>query len=508
MALADIGWLELADAYTNRVRMTVNSLAKSKKGKGNGKSALPYTSKFVDALSNFEERIALALGKSPPAALGEGGAGRWLLKKMTDIVKSSSNPPPQSESKYQPQQQQQPYGVQEMGGADLPAGTNANLPGPSSAAMSHHQNNGAPATQQPFGHRSPYRQHQPSNKPAVTSEAQSTLQQRYGGSPFANSQQTNPHQPQVLFHPYASPSSMPSQQQGQCSEAGGSVAAQSEEEPSLPQSQLQHPIPTFHPYARDPPTMQQPQGQTTQRLEHPLEHQQRYSPPPQMELNQMYITQEDHSDQIQDVQQPVITPGQPKEIQATATTAQSMTTTGHLSRENGEFFGVAKSAPTSTQTTPLATPVVHDKKHPVSVTSSPRSAAMKRLAGSGNKKSSGFLSGLVQKLTKVVHPEATIADIGEEMQAYWDDSTQKWVFPVAPEGDSAGQEVANEKPKEAEPIPTALAALMAPPPVPAFGVGRAGAASFANANQTLPPPQPSRSTKSPVCWTPPNISGT
>eukprot|EP01084_Bolivina_argentea_P069286 126100_1 len=504
MALADIGWLELAEAYTNRVRGTVNSLAKSKKERGNVKT-IPYTDKFVEALSNFEERVNLALGKSPPAALGEGGAGRWLLKKMTDIVVKSSSMAPQSESKYQPQQQQQqPYGPLEIGGVDLPAG--ANLPG-SSAAVSH-QNNGATTIHQPFSHGSPYHQHQPSNERAVTSEAQ-PMRLQYG-SPFAKGQQTSTPQPQVLFHPYAS-NSTPSQQQGQYNAAGSSVAAQSEE-PSLPQSQLQHPAPMFRPFAQDP-AMQQPQGQTTQHSEQPLEHQQQHSQSPHpMAFNSNVYTpatmqQKGHlGGHSQDAQQPVNALGQPNELEATITTNQS-STTEHLNSGNRDFGGMVKSAPTSTQTTPL----FKDVKHFVSVACSPRDIVSKPSGASGNaKKSAGFLSGLVQKLTKVVHPEATVADIGQDMQAYWDDNTQKWVFPTAPEGDSAGAEMTNQKPEETAPISNALAALMAPPPVQAFGAGRVGAANhsgFTNANQNEPPP-PSRSGPSPVCWTPPPTTGT
>ncbi len=500
MALADIGWLELAEAYTNRVRGTVNSLAKSKKERGNV-NTIPYTDKFVEALSNFEERVALALGKSPPAALGEGGAGRWLLKKMTDIVKSSSMAP-QPESKYQQQQQQQqPDGLQEIGGVDLPAG--ANLPG-SSAAVSHHQNNGANTIHQPFGHGPPYHQHQPSNERAVTSEAQ-PMRQQYG-SPFAKGQQTSTPQPQVLFHPHAS-NSTPSQQQGQYNAVGSSVAAQSEES-SLPQSQSQHPAPLFHPFAQDP-AMQQQQGQTTQHPEQPLEHQQQYSPPPHpMAFNSNVYTpatmqqKGHHVGQSQDAQQPVNAQGQPNKMEMTTTTNQS-STIKYSNSGNQEFLGLVKSAPTSTQTTPLLKAGV---KHAVSITSSPINSASKPTGASGSaKKSSGFLSGLVQKLTKVVHPEATVADIGEDMQAYWDDNTKKWVFPTAPEGDSAGAEMANQKPEEAAPIPNALAALMAPPPIQAFGAGRVGAANhsgFTNANQNEQPP-PSRSGPSPVCWTPP-----
>ncbi len=504
MALADIGWLELAEAYANQVRRTVNSLAKSKKERGNVKN-IPYTDKFVEALSNFEERVALVLGKSPPPALGERGAGRWLLKKMTDMVKSSASPPEPDSKQLQPPVGQQATDVDLCAAVNLPS---------SAAAVAHHQSNcTTPTLQQPFCHGGSSYQPPSDKGAAVTSEAAQPMQQQHG-LPFAKMQQSTTSPPQVLFHPYA-PNSMPlSQQQGQYNAAAGSSVASQSEEPSLPQSQSQqYPATMFRTFAQNPAMHEQDQTAPPY-PEQPVEHQQQQHPSPHPTAfnSNMYtptiLQQKDHHDggQSQEALRPdkAQVGGRPKE-KNTITTNQSNTFEHSNSRDKNK--GMIKSAPVSANTTP----VVQGKKLPVSddtrsECNTPSSKATTKPGSSQKVKSTGFLRGLVQKVTKVVHPEATVADLGGDMQAYWDENTNKWVFPSATEGNSSEGGAIKQGPEEAASIPDALAALMAPPPIQAFGAGRVGAAS--HSAMTTPPTTSHQPVQHPVCWTPPRTAGT
>ncbi len=479
MALADIGWLKLAEAYTNQVRKAVNSLAKSKKERGNMKS-IPYTDKFVEALSNFEDRVALALGKSPPSTLGERGAGRWLLKKMTDMVKSSSS----ISSLNEPKPQQQPVGPQETHVGLSAAG---NLPG--SLALAHNGSNGATTTlHQPFGHKSPY---QPSDEFAVNSEAQ-PMRQQYGSSPFVNVQQNpNSSPPQVLFHPYTSKSTQLQQQEQHNAVAGSSVATKPEEPPSLQQSaqSQQPPAAIFHPIAQN--LAMQHQGQTPPHLEQPIEYQQLYPSPHLTASNSnMYAPTTAHREDHHGVHS--------EEALENNATTTNLSSTLKYKNDGKSGLGSIKSAPTSAHTTPHGP---RERKHSTSEKNTPTN---KSKVKHDTPRGVGFLSSLVQKVTKVVHPEATVADLGGDMQAYWDKKTKKWVFPTAPEGDSVDGGAMKQEPKEAEPIPNSLAALMAPPPILAFGAGKIGAnhTAFTNGGTQNEPPPPSPPVQHPTCWTP------
>ncbi len=510
MALADIGRLELAEAYANQVRRAVNSLAKTKKEKGNEKN-IPYTEKFVEALSHFEERVALVLGKSPPSSPGERGAGRWLLKKMTDMVKSSSTPELEPKSK---QRQQLSSVVQQSSTTDVDSRAAVNLPS-SAAAVAHHQSNCSTTTtpQHPFLHGGPFYQLPSDKSTAATSEAAAAqpMQQQHGLQ-FANKQQQSTTSPsQVLFHPYTASNSMPppSQQQGQYNvSSGSSVASQSEEPPPLPQSQLQqqqHPATMFHTFVPNP--TQHGQDQTAPSYpEHPLEHQQQQQHRASFNSNMCTPTILQQNDYHNDSQsQEALQP----EKDAAMTTDQSNTVEHSNGRGGGKGSGI-RSAPISLHTTPRS---LRDKKHLSSDThsESPRPNDSKKPVNSQKGKSSGFLSVLVQKVAKVVHPDATMADLGGDMSAYWDENTKKWVFPTATEENSSEMDAIKQEPEKAANIPDSLAALMAPPPIQALGAGRVGAAAIRNSAPPMTTPMKDGSyqpvQQQPVCWTPPHTAG-
>ena len=78
------------------------------------------------------------------------------------------------------------------------------------------------------------------------------------------------------------------------------------------------------------------------------------------------------------------------------------------------------------------------------------------------------------KMTKWLNPEATTADLGEGMQAYYDEDKKVWVFPgedpaekakppPPPPTAMAAAPTEEEKPKPPDMATDPLAAMMAPP---------------------------------------------
>jgi hypothetical protein len=85
----------------------------------------------------------------------------------------------------------------------------------------------------------------------------------------------------------------------------------------------------------------------------------------------------------------------------------------------------------------------------------------------------GFFSfGIKESVTKWLNPEATQADLGERMQAYYDDDKKVWVFPGEDPAEVArpiGPPPTTPMASSSIPAPSAasstdpLAAMMAPP---------------------------------------------
>ncbi|KAF4040695.1 hypothetical protein GN244_ATG07045 [Phytophthora infestans] len=55
---------------------------------------------------------------------------------------------------------------------------------------------------------------------------------------------------------------------------------------------------------------------------------------------------------------------------------------------------------------------------------------------SGSSKGSGWLSGLSSFIATKMNPEAKVAKLGEQMEAYFDEDAKRWIFP----GEAAAEE--------------------------------------------------------------------
>ncbi|CAM9246108.1 unnamed protein product [Chrysoparadoxa australica] len=86
MQLADLGHVALAERYLQAIRKETAKLDQQAAGV---KST--YTPQFLHALSVFEDRVFMCLGKRPAGGGGlASGAGSWLFKKVSGMVKASS----------------------------------------------------------------------------------------------------------------------------------------------------------------------------------------------------------------------------------------------------------------------------------------------------------------------------------------------------------------------------------------------------------------------------------
>jgi hypothetical protein len=81
--------------------------------------------------------------------------------------------------------------------------------------------------------------------------------------------------------------------------------------------------------------------------------------------------------------------------------------------------------------------------------------------------------GIKEKMTKWLNPDATTADMGEGMQAYFDETNKVWVFPgedpaekAKPVGPPPMVTTPAKAAPQTAPVPSndPLAAMMAPPP--------------------------------------------
>lgn len=97
-------------------------------------------------------------------------------------------------------------------------------------------------------------------------------------------------------------------------------------------------------------------------------------------------------------------------------------------------------------------------------------AELQRPAPTSAQKRSWF--GIRDRITKLLNPDATTADLGEGMQAYYDEKRKVWVFP-GENPDEVAKPIGapptmtpkkEEAPKPAAPSNDPLAAMMAPPP--------------------------------------------
>ncbi|KAG6611026.1 putative COPII coat assembly protein SEC16 [Phytophthora cinnamomi] len=82
---------------------------------------------------------------------------------------------------------------------------------------------------------------------------------------------------------------------------------------------------------------------------------------------------------------------------------------------------------------------------------------------SGSSKGSGWLSGISSFIATKMNPEAKVAKLGEQMEAYYDEKTKRWVFP----GETASEEPTMPSAPPTGPLPgsaPASSATGAPPP--------------------------------------------
>ncbi|GMF38180.1 unnamed protein product [Phytophthora fragariaefolia] len=82
---------------------------------------------------------------------------------------------------------------------------------------------------------------------------------------------------------------------------------------------------------------------------------------------------------------------------------------------------------------------------------------------SGSSKGSGWLSGISSFIATKMNPEAKVAKLGEQMEAYYDEKTKRWVFP----GETASEEPTMPSAPPTGPMPGSApgsSATGAPPP--------------------------------------------
>lgn len=120
----------------------------------------------------------------------------------------------------------------------------------------------------------------------------------------------------------------------------------------------------------------------------------------------------------------------------------------------------------------------------------------------------GWLSGIREMVTKKLNPDATTADIGESMQAYYDEDKKVWVFPgedpaelAEPPPPPPTTPMNQTEKQEEKPAPDMakdpLAAMMAPPQrtpatlararAPGGGIGAATPRSLYGMPPGMPP---------------------
>ena len=131
-------------------------------------------------------------------------------------------------------------------------------------------------------------------------------------------------------------------------------------------------------------------------------------------------------------------------------------------------------------------------------TNAPKSDSAADLISPPPSSKSGWLSNLTGSIAKRLNPDATVADTGEEMQAYYDEKLKRWIFPdtdldevikpLAPPPTALA--AASPAPAPAPASNDQLAALMAPPPAAIPGRPRPGMPTLAAGNNTRGGPPP------------------
>ncbi|KAL4115544.1 hypothetical protein PRIC2_013705 [Phytophthora ramorum] len=97
---------------------------------------------------------------------------------------------------------------------------------------------------------------------------------------------------------------------------------------------------------------------------------------------------------------------------------------------------VASLPPTNVDATAMSGPSSDKGKASPKFKSAKKSARSKTPPPSGSSKGSGWLSGLSSFIATKMNPEAKVAKLGEQMEAYYDEKAKRWVFP----GETAAEE--------------------------------------------------------------------
>jgi len=183
---------------------------------------------------------------------------------------------------------------------------------------------------------------------------------------------------------------------------------------------------------------------------------------------------------------PLFTPlKQPEQIQTTVQTPSPSTSDNGINKHH-----VSTSKPPAAPSTASAGHAASTEKPPMAPMSAPANLEQprKEAPSSSVKRRGLFDFGIKDRMTKWLNPDATKADIGEPMQAYYDDKRKVWVFPgedpdetVKPIGPPPTTSTSVPTLAAALPPPTSndpLAAMMAPPSRSAISKSKMGAEPY------------------------------
>jgi hypothetical protein len=514
MIMADLGYLDRAEAYMRSVRKTVDKM----KGRDVGKGL--YTGMFIDALAEFEDRVGMCIGKP---AQSEGGAGSWFLRKVAGLVKSSGAPqgqplasaPVPSQPRVPPQQgpAQQVQSQVRRGPQPAPAAATTSAP-------TFQSWNGTPQ-QQPH-------QHHLDEAASHADSFPSPAFQSWGGAP-ANKQSSHEHaaaaaQPSPVFQSWSGASANQQLQNEHVNAAPQPPPAFQSQSSAHPQHQQKHldqeditgaapvPSPTFQSWAGAPAQDGSNAAVSQAAAASPAPAFQSWnahsasSQAPAASAGPSSAFRSWSGGPAPALDQAAAGAGAgavPRAPSPRGAVTIPLTPPGSSAERQGQTPSpLPGDVPQSTSAPPSGRPgpggpVVPEA--PMSESRAREDSSKKSSKGKGRKSSSsGFLTRMVSKW---VFPDATVADVGDEMQAYYDEDKKCWVFPgeenkpppaaLAPPPTSFGSP---SGPQPGGPAPTndplaalmqppdPLASLMAPPSMSAYG-------PQSSARKSTPPPQ-------------------
>ncbi|GMF24498.1 unnamed protein product [Phytophthora lilii] len=192
-------------------------------------------------------------------------------------------------------------------------------------------------------------------------------------------------------------------------------------------------------------TPQYPKQQQQQQQQQQQEQQQQQQPPPSQTSQHSQYSQ--HAQDVpaarpspRALQRPA-----PLDVSGDASAAsQPKTLASGLAAEV-----TASLPPTNVDATTMSGPSSDKGKASPKFKSVKKPARSKTPPPSGSSKSSGWLSGLSSFIATKMNPEAKVAKLGEQMEAYYDEKTKRWVFP----GETAAEELAIPSAPPTGPLP-------------------------------------------------------